>query len=160
MHYDRAAELLENDFLALGLACQSYESLGLHEKARARMHQTFARVEKAIQRQPDSSLAVVHGAVVLAYLGERDRAKEWASRALILEPDDAVGHYNIACVFAQLGEAEQALDLLEACHQKMPPEAVLWTKNDSDLVSLREHPRYRDLIAHGEARLAAAKPGA
>jgi hypothetical protein len=35
---------------------------------------------------------------------------------------------------------------------------VLWTKNDSDLASLREHPRYRNLIARGEARLAVAKP--
>ena len=112
VHYDRAAELLENDFLALGLACQSYESLGLHEEAQARMNKAFARIEKALQRQPGNAQAVFHGTVILAYLGERDRAKEWASRALILEPDDAVGQYNIACAFAQMGEAEQALDLV------------------------------------------------
>ena len=159
VHYDRAAELLENDFLALGLACQSYESLGLHEEAHARMNKAFARIEKALQRQPGNAQAVFHGTVILAYLGERDRAKEWASRALILEPDDAVGQYNIACAFAQMGEAEQALDLLEGCHQKMPAEAVHWTKNDSDLASLHEHPRYRELIRRGEARLAAIRSG-
>ena len=94
---------------------------------------------------------------VLAYLGEKERAKDWASRALILEPDDAVGQYNIACALAQMGEAEQALDLLEACHRRMPPEALHWTKNDSDLASLHGHPRYQELIRRGEERLAAPR---
>jgi adenylate cyclase len=157
VHYDRAAELLETDFLAISLACQSYVSLGRMEEAKVRMREAFTRVEKAIQAQPDNSLAVFHGAVILAYRGERDRAKEWASRAMILEPEDTVGQYNIACALAQLGEAEQALDLLEGCHQKMPPECVLWTKNDSDLASLRDQPRFQELIRRGEERLAAAK---
>jgi adenylate cyclase len=157
VHYDRATELLESDFLAVSLCCQSYVSLGLHDEAKARMQESFTRIEKAIQSQPDNSLAVFHGAVVLAYLGETDRAKEWASRALILEPEDAVGQYNIACAFAQMGEAEQAIELLEGCHRRMPPESVLWTKNDSDLASLRDHPRFQEMIKRGEERLAAVR---
>jgi adenylate cyclase len=157
VHYDRAAELLNTDFLAMGLACQSYESLGRRAEAEDRMRKAFARIEKVLQRQPGNSQAVFHGAVILAYLGQRERAKEWASRALILEPDDAVGQYNVACALAQMGEAEQALDLLEACHVKMPAEAVHWTKNDSDFASLHGHPRFQELIRRGEARLAAAK---
>jgi adenylate cyclase len=159
VHYDRASELLENDFLAIGLACQSYESLGRHEEAHARMHEAFKRIEKVLQRQPGNAQAVFHGTVILAYLGEKERAKEWAARALILEPDDTVGQYNIACAFAQMGEAEQALELLEICHQMMPAEAVHWTKNDSDLTSLHDHPRYRELIRRGEERLATKTDG-
>jgi adenylate cyclase len=158
VHYDRAAELSESDFLAIGLSCQSYQSLGRPAEAEDRMRQAFARIEKVLQRQPGNAQAVFHGAIVLAYLGERERAKEWASRALILEPDDAVGQYNVACALAQMGEAEQALDLLDACHRKMPAEAVHWTKNDSDLNCLHAHPRFQALIRGIEERLAAAKP--
>ena len=58
-----------------------------------------------------------------------------------------------------MGVADQALDVLEGCHQKMPAYALHWTKNDSDLASLHEHPRYRELIRRGEARLAAIRSG-
>jgi hypothetical protein len=34
---------------------------------------------------------------------------------------------------------------------------VNWMKQDTDLVPLREHPRFKALIARGEARLAAVK---
>jgi hypothetical protein len=41
----------------------------------------------------------------------------------------------------------------------MPAEAVNWTKNDSDLTSLHDHPRYRELIRRGEERLARKTDG-
>ena len=157
VHYERAAELLPTDFLALGLAAQSYLSLGREEEARDRSQQAFARVEETVKRQPDNAQAMFHGAVGLAYLGEKERAKDWAQRALILEPEDLVGQYNIACVYAHLGEVEQALDLLEACLAKMAPEAILWTRNDSDFTCLHGHPRYEALIERGMARLEATR---
>ncbi|CDM61316.1 adenylate cyclase 3 (plasmid) [Rhizobium favelukesii] len=52
------------------------------------------------------------GALALAYLGERDRAKEWAARTLAIDPDDLNGMYNIACAYLHMGEHEAALDLL------------------------------------------------
>jgi hypothetical protein len=47
---------------------------------------------------------------MLAYLGEKERARKWAS----IEPDDVMDQYNTACAFAQMGEPDQALDLLES----------------------------------------------
>ena len=49
----------------------------------------------------------------LCHLGEPERAREWASRALIIAPDDVTTRYNVACFHAQLGDVDHAFDLLE-----------------------------------------------
>ncbi len=158
-HYERAAELLETDFKPLSLACPSYASLGRHDEQRSTMQRAFARIEKVIAQHPDDALAVFHGAVILAYLGEQERAKEWASRALILDPDDAIGHLNVAAAFAKMGEPEQALRLLEACYRRIPPEVIRRIVRSSPFFApLHDDPRYQALIAREEARLAAAAP--
>jgi adenylate cyclase len=56
-----------------------------------------------------------------------------------------------------MSKPEQALDLLEACASKMSPEWIDWVKQDSDLISLHDHPRYKALIARGEVALAALR---
>jgi adenylate cyclase len=43
--------------------------------------------------------------------------------------------------------------LLESCAPKLSPEWINWIKQDSDLIPLHDHPRYRALLARGEARL-------
>jgi adenylate cyclase len=85
------------------------------------------------------------GVGVLVQLGEKDRAREWISRTLIVEPDDVVIHFNLACSLAQLGEPDRALDLLEASASKMST-IVDWVKDDSDLEPLHGHPRYQALV--------------
>ena len=94
------------------------------------------------------------GATDLADLGEKERAKDWALRSLILEPDDMINHYNLACFMAETGETDQALDLLEVYVGKMPPIRINRIKLDADLKSLHDHPRFRAIIARGEARFA------
>ena len=101
--------------------------------------------------------ALVCGCCVLADLGEKERAMEWASRALIIEPDDAMDRFNLACAFAEMDEPDQALDLLESCLRKAPPDDLAWITQDPDMLPLRDHPRYQALIAREEARLAAAR---
>ena len=56
-----------------------------------------------------------------------------------------------------MNRPDQALDLLEACASKMSPEWIDWVKQDSDLISLHDHPR-QNLISR-EAKLAALRKG-
>ena len=86
------------------------------------------------------------GAIALAALGERDRAKEWLARALAIDPDDNLARYNAACTYSQLGEIDRAIDLLEICLQQFGSDMKLWFKNDSDLDPIRDHPRYQKLL--------------
>src|SRR5207248_10877905 len=83
----------------------------------------------------------------LATHDEKDRAREWAARALAIDPDDVMIQYNVACVYSLLGDLEQAFDLLE----RLLPNAGYelkhgWIKHDSDLDPLRSHPRFQKIM--------------
>jgi hypothetical protein len=70
-----------------------------------------------------------------------DRAKHWVAGSLIIDPDDRNTQYNAACTCPLLGEVDQAIDILESGFPKVGPEPKRWFKNDTDLVSIRNHPR-------------------
>jgi adenylate cyclase len=64
--------------------------------------------------------------------------------------------YNFACTLAAyLKNADAALDMLGPVLEKMAAGYLSHVKVDPDLDSLRNHPRYKAMIAAAEARLAA-----
>jgi adenylate cyclase len=140
-HFERAAQLLETDYFALSFVATRYKALGRHDEFNSAARRALERIEREIALRPDNAVAIVFGSMALAYLGEKERAKEWASRALTIEPDDPIDRYNLACAFAQMDEPDQALDLLESYFCKAPPENLAWIKRDLDLVPLHDHPR-------------------
>jgi adenylate cyclase len=105
-HYERAAQLLETDYVPLGLAAMSYEALGRHEECISATRRSLERVEREIAVHPDNANALVTGVNALARLGEKDRAKQWALRAQAIEPDDPQARYNLACALAQMNEPD------------------------------------------------------
>ncbi|PZV35924.1 hypothetical protein B5V02_24915 [Mesorhizobium kowhaii] len=157
VHMECATQLLDTDYLSPGLICQSYNSLGRHDEARSSARLELERIEREISLRPDNANAMIRGAVALALLGEKERAREWASRGLTIEPDDPSDQYNIACAFVYMNEPDQAVDHLASCLPRMSAELILWVKQDSDLIPLHGHSRFQALIATGEARLAAAR---
>lgn len=145
-YHERAAALSETEFLPLALAIQSYNALGNRDKARDTSRRALARIEAAILKRPDDTSALFHGAAVLADLGDRHRSIEWANRAITIAPDEARGLYLLACTFALLNEPESALDYLEKSLKHMQVRFLTWVENDSDLDSIRDHPRYGRLV--------------
>lgn len=145
--FGKAAEYKSDDFRALGLQSMCFQSLGLQEEAIAATRRSLERAEKAVSDRPDDADALAFGAGLLAQLGEVERTKDWAERAVIIEPDDHIMHYNLACAFTLLGEKELAMDRLE---QALGPSSLKSLKefmlNDSDLDVLRDHPRYIELL--------------
>lgn len=156
-HLERAAQLLETDYFPLALASQSYELLGRKGEAIRTVRRALDLIEKEIAERPDNVHAIVQGAWALAYLGENERANDWARRAAAIDPEDPLDHYNLGCALTRMNNPEQALDLLEACASKLSPEWIDWVKQDSDLIPLHGHPRYQALVRRGEARLAASR---
>jgi adenylate cyclase len=154
-HNERAAQLLETDYFCISLAVGCHFALGHHEACASTARRAVARIEREIALRPDNQDAMIYGAIALGYLGETERGKEWAVRALAIEDDDLRGNYNLACTFAQLGEPELALDQLEKYTERMPPQRLAWLKRDPDLEPLRGHPRYKALVAHAEPRFSA-----
>jgi adenylate cyclase len=86
-------------------------------------------------------------------LGETERAKEWAERALLLDPDNINLRYNLGCSMIQIGELDAGMDLIEAVFGKAQPQGLQWMTNDSDLDPIKQMPRYKAMVASAEARL-------
>ena len=155
-HYERAAQLLEADYFCISLSAACHLALGHHEECTSTSRRALARIEREIALRPDNHDAMIFGASALGYLGETERAKEWAMRALVIESDDDMRcSYNLACALAQLDEPEQALNQLEKYAEKMPPARLAWVERDADLAPLRNHPRYKALVARAEVRYSA-----
>ena len=90
----------------------------------------------------------------LAVLGEVERAKEWAERAILLDPDNVNLRYNLACsLITDLHDYEAALDTLGPRFETMSIEVLNWVKSDPDLDPIRDHPRFKAMLEAAEARL-------
>jgi adenylate cyclase len=153
---ERAAVAIEKDFWALGMAIQCYEALGDVEGAKSAARRSLERVEKVIVAEPDHGLAIGWGVSALARLGEVDRAKEWAERAMLLEPDNSNLLYNLGCAMVSLGEMTKALELLEPVFAAAQPQNLTWADIDNSIDPIRDDPRFKAMIDRAKARLAAS----
>ncbi|HEX7272363.1 MAG TPA: adenylate/guanylate cyclase domain-containing protein [Casimicrobiaceae bacterium] len=150
---EKAAAAIETDFWALGMSISCHEALrdtaGMKDAAR----RTLERVEKVIIAEPDHGVALSFGVTALAILGEPDRAREWAARAMLLDPDNYNLMYNVGCSMIKLGEVDEALKLLEPVFNVAQTQSMNWWKSDSDLDPIRDDPRFKAILARAEARL-------
>ncbi len=158
-YYEKAAAVLETGYVPLVMLMTCYAAVGDKAGARDAARRTLTRVEAVIEQEPDNGDAMGGAVGALSFLGEAERAKDWARRAMVLDPDSINMRYNIACALvANLKEVDAALDLLEPLMQRLPHEMVAWARADPDLDPLRDHPRFRAMVATAEARFAGTPP--
>ena len=142
--FERAVRVRSDDYRSAVLLACVYRSLGRHADMTRAARLGLERAERELNLHPENSSPAQLGALALAQLGERDRAKEWAARTLAIDPDDLNALYNIACAYLIMDETEAALDLLE----KIIPRTkqIMWWQSDPDLDPIRDHPRYKRLV--------------
>ncbi len=145
-HFERAAEIKPDDYQCLCLMMPIYQALGRDAESKHAARRGIERAERALELQPDNPRPAYLGASALVVLGEVARAKEWISTALAIDPHDMLTQYNSACVYAGLGEIELALNLLEKSLPHGIHDWAKWIRHDSDLDSLRSHPRFQSLL--------------
>ncbi len=145
--FERAAENKPDDYQSLCLLVHTYRSLGRQGESESAARRGIERAKTELTLHPEDARPAYLGAIALVTLGERERAREWASRALSIDPDDVMTQYNVACVHSLLGDIEQAFDLLERLLPNAGQELKRgWIKHDSDLDPLRSHPRYQKVL--------------
>ncbi|QFY62075.1 tetratricopeptide repeat protein [Rhizobium grahamii] len=149
--FTRASEIRPDDYLSPIHLMSACRSLGLQAERERWARIGIERAERALEDHPENAGPAHRGALALAHMGESERAKEWLKRAQAIDPDDIVAQYNIACVYALLDERETALDLLEALLPQSSCYQILWFKHDSDLDSVRDHPRFQAMLDAIEA---------
>lgn len=144
--YERCADINPDDYRSPLLVMNALHSLGRHDEEAKLAAVGLERAQRALRQHPENSDPAQLGAIALIALGQHERAKEWADRALAIDADDNNALYNIACVYSLLGEPDRAIDLLEPYLQKVGPHMKSWFKNDSDFDPIRSHPRYAKLL--------------
>jgi adenylate cyclase len=149
--FTRAAEIRPDDYLSPIHLMSACHSLGLQKERENWASTGLERAERALERHPENSGPAHRGALALAHMGDAERAKAWVKRAEAIDPDDIVAQYNIACVHALLNECDVALDILEALLPQSSCYQILWFKHDSDLDSVRDHPRFQKMLDAIEA---------
>jgi tetratricopeptide (TPR) repeat protein len=143
--FRKASELDPADYQSLVQLEQCLRTLDRKQEARQANEDALRVVERHIQLHPGDARALYLGAGVSLQLGDRDRALEWAHRALAIDPEETAVLYNVACTYTHLGKIDEALDLLEKAVRNGFGHKE-WIDNDPDFIPLRDHPRYRALI--------------
>jgi adenylate cyclase len=156
-YYEKATALMETDFASPGMLITTYTAMGDRPAAKRAAQIAVVRTEKAIAQDRSNGAAMSFGVNGLAVLGEAERVHEWINRGLLVDPDNNNMIYNFACTLAaQLKDADAALDLLDRFMKRAARGILNHAKIDPDLESLRDHPRYKAMLAAAEARLDAA----
>ena len=159
-HLEKAAALVEMDLKASQFLVSCYTALGDEENTRRAATIALERAEKAVAQDRSNGFAMGVAVLALAGLGERERAKDWMNRALLIDPDNWVMRYNFACTLAaSLNDPDAALDMLGQALERDVGSSLLHDfAVDPDLAGLRDDPRFQAMVAKAEERLAAAKP--
>ncbi|MGH6928263.1 MAG: tetratricopeptide repeat protein, partial [Dongiaceae bacterium] len=143
--FERSAAINQNDFRALGLLVDEHRALGRMEDSLSAARRCLERINVEVAAQPDDSYALAFGSNILAELGERELAEQWASRASRIDPDDAIVNYNLACTYAALGRPDDALARLQATFDAVPINRRVfleWMQHDTAIDPLRSHPGF------------------
>jgi len=93
---------------------------------------------------------------VFAGVSRLDQGDEAGARAELqagikANPDAWQGYFNYACNEARLGNEEEALALLERSAELDPEGTARWAREDEDLVSLRDNPRFLAIAGQTDA---------
>jgi adenylate cyclase len=95
-------------------------------------------------------------ALAAARLGDRERARDEADYALRLEPESADIAFVVACTHSLIGDTDQALDWLETAVERGHQE-LWWARVDPDLDTLRDLPRFKQIMTDWDTRLKALR---
>ena len=140
--FQRAAAVSPEDYNVPLLAAPIYRSLGEEARALELDRRGIELAERHLENNPDSARPYYLSASALLLIGQTEKALDWARRAIAIDPSDPATLYNVACFYVQAGRIDDALECLEN-----GVTSRSWLQNDPELDPLREHPRFKALLA-------------
>ena len=153
--FEKAASLMDSDWHNSSMLMSCYHGPGDEENLQRVARMTLERAQVALAKDPTNGAAISVGASALARFGEMDRAREWVQRGLLLDPSNLSMRYNLACaLIMELHDADAALDVLEPFFEEVKsPIHVKHLMADPDMDSVREHPRFKAMLADAKQRI-------
>lgn len=151
---EKAISLMEADVHAWARLVTLHHALGNRSAEKIAAENAVQHAEQVLASDPSNGAAMSFGALAHAALGHSERAREWIERALLVDPDNLSMRYNFACTLASyLGDEEEALRYLERSLATAGAFHLGLVEADPDLNPLRDHPRFKDMIAAARKRL-------
>lgn len=144
--YEEAARLDPDDYDSLTLLAMPYEKLGQPEKASRARDRGIEAADRVLRNTPDDVRARYLSASLLMQRGRRQEGTARLEEALTIRPTDFAVLYNAACSFALVGDSDRALDLLDRAVGTGRGFRA-WIEHDPDLDSLRDLPRFKEILA-------------
>jgi adenylate cyclase len=144
--FERAAEIRPEDYQSVLLLPQLYHSLGDPEREMEAARQGIERARAVLELNPDDNRALNMSAFALLRLGRKDEAIRHMEESVRKAPMDSIVHYNAACLYALAGDPEKSIDCLENCRFRVGNLNREWLMHDSDLDSVRGHPRFAEIL--------------
>jgi adenylate cyclase len=157
-YFEKAASLMDSDYHSTGMLQTCYAAIGDDEGVHRSALVTLERTQKVLSQDPSNGSALGFGAVSLAALRDGERAKEWIGRAMLMDPDNLTMRWNLTCAMARyLQDKDSAIELLASFAERIPPAMVKYLRLDTDLDPLRGDPRFEEIVAREERRVAASQ---
>jgi len=144
--FRQAAKVRPEDYQSVMLQVQLHTSLGNEKAAVEASQEGVGRARAILELNPDDTRALNMGAFGLIRLGKAEEAEQWMNASVNNAPNDAIIHYNAACLYALAGRPDKALDCLENCQQNVGNLNKDWLVHDSDIDSIRDHPRFKKIL--------------
>lgn len=140
-YFKKAMELNPDDYESPLMAIGSYQKADDQESMRHYARIGIERATQHLEDYPENPRPYYLGTTAFLVLDQPEQAQKWADAALSMAPDDPTTRYNLACYYALVGDTDRAFDLLENSIRSRS-----WIDTDPELRSLRDHPRYLELI--------------
>lgn len=157
--FEKATSETVTDFYAAGMLPTCYLAVDDPEGARVAARRAVERCERAVAIEPDNGSAMGFLVTALGVLGENERMKEWIERAVLLDPENLNMRYNFACVLIEVARDNDAgLDMLAFVLERCHSDVVNWVQGDADLDPVRDHARFRAMLAAAQTRLGLSPP--
>jgi adenylate cyclase len=153
-HLEKATNVMEADYHGLGMLFAYYNGRDDADGARRTAERTVEQVEKVLAANPDNGAALAFGAMSLALLGNRDRARDWMERCLLVDPDNLQMRYNLAWGLNKVfGDREAAIDMLKPVFAQAGANIIRLAANDPNLDNLRQDPRFETMMRSAKERV-------
>jgi eukaryotic-like serine/threonine-protein kinase len=147
--FEKAAELEPQNYLYWGNLADAYRwTPGKQDRAKATYARAIGLAERALEVNPRDTDALGLLAVCEAKSGGLEKARLLIGHALAIAPKDVNVMNEAVEVYTLAGEQPKALDCLKGAVQGGYPRFEL--EANPELASLRNDPRYREIMAEAK----------